>query len=76
MTTLDSTAILRRLAALTAEMADMRSALDIQFKRTAAMQAEIDLLPSARRRRRDAIRIPTPPPSPSRHNGNGNGSGG
>lgn len=33
------------------ELASLRAALDIQFRRIADMQAELDLLPYARRRR-------------------------
>ena len=74
MTSLESSAILRELAVLNAhvaglalELADVRTTLDIQFKRIAALQAEVDLLPPARRRR-DAVRSPAPVPP---DNGNG-----
>ena len=76
ITTPDSSAILKelaqlnaRLAGLTFEMAGIRSTLDTQFKRIAELQAELDLLPAARRRR-EAMRLPTSPPRPA-HNGNG-----
>jgi uncharacterized small protein (DUF1192 family) len=74
VTALESSAILRELAVLNAhvaglalELAEVRSTLDIQFKRIAALQAEVDLLPAARRRRQ-AERVPAPVPA---HNGNG-----
>jgi uncharacterized small protein (DUF1192 family) len=74
MTSLESSAILRELAVLNAhvsglalELAEVRTTLDIQFKRIAALQAEVDLLPAARRRR-DLVRAPAPVPP-----GNGNG---
>ena len=74
MTVLDSSAILRELAVLNAhvtglalELAEVRATLDIQFKRIAALQAEVDLLPAARRRRK-ARRAAAPVPA---HNGNG-----
>ena len=72
MTTSDSAAILKelaamnaRLAGLTFEVAGLRSTLDIQFKRIAALQAELDMLPTARRRR-EATRMSLPP---SAHDG-------
>jgi len=40
-----------RLDAQSLEMAALRAALDVQFKRIAQMQAELDLLPLARTRR-------------------------
>jgi hypothetical protein len=55
MTTTADPLILKALATLTTEVASLRSALDIQFKRIAAMQAEIDLLPASRRRRHLAM---------------------
>ena len=58
-----------RVAGLTFEMAGMRAVLDVQFKRIAAMQAELDLLPTARRRRKTTM---TSLPSPA-HNRSGNG---
>ena len=74
MTVLESSAILRELAVLNAhvtglalELAEVRSTLDIQFKRIAALQAEVDLLPASRRRR-DAVRPPAAVPP---NNGNG-----
>lgn len=63
-----------RLAGLTFEMAGIRSVLDIQFKRIAAMQAEIDLLPVARRRRRQEMHLATSLRPPA-HNGNGRSHG-
>ena len=74
MTAHESSAILRELAVLNAhvaglalELAEMRTTLDIQFKRIATLQAEVDLLPAARRRR-GAGRAAAPVPA---HNGNG-----
>ena len=68
--TTDSETILKQLAALTADMTVVRATLEIQFKRMAEMQAELDLLPRARHRRRDATRDSL---QPSASNGNGNG---
>ena len=45
----------------------LRAALDVQFKRIVQMQAELDVLPTARERRK-SIRLQLQPPSP---NGNG-----
>jgi hypothetical protein len=64
--TTDSETILKQLAALTADLTVVRATLEIQFKRMAAMQAELDLLPTARDRRRGAMQPPA-------RNGNGNG---
>ena len=58
-----------RVAGLTFEVAGLRAVLDVQFKRIAAMQAELDLLPAARRRRH-AMRAPMFVSPPAR-NGNG-----
>ena len=60
-----------RVAGLTFEVAGMRAVLDVQFKRIAAMQAELDLLPAARRRRKTTT---ASLPSPA-HNGNGRAHG-
>ena len=49
------------------EVAALRSALDVQFKRIAQMQAELDVLPTARERRK-STRAEVQPPS---DNGNG-----
>ena len=73
----DTTDLLEKLTArldgMTFEIAGLRSILDVQFKRIAAMQAELDLLPAARRRRH-AMRPPTlTPPPVSGRNGNGHG---
>ena len=75
MTAHESSAILRELAVLNAhvaglalELAEVRNTLDIQFKRIAELQAEVDVLPAARRRRQ-TMRAPAPVPA---HNGNGN----
>ena len=74
MTAHESSAILRELAVLNAhvaglalELAEVRNTLDIQFKRIAELQAEVDVLPAARRRRQ-TMRAPAPVPA---HNGNG-----
>ena len=76
MTEHESSAILKELAVLNAhveglalELVDVRTTLDIQFKRIAALQAEVDLLPAARRRR-EALRAPAVVALPA-HNGNG-----
>jgi hypothetical protein len=76
--TADSSAILKELAQLNArlaglnfEMEGIRTTLAIQFKRIAELQAELDLLPAARRRR-EGMRISPPPPA---HNGNGRSHG-
>ena len=45
----------------------LRAALDVQFKRIAEMQAELDVLPTARKRRQ-FLRAQLDPPS---NNGNG-----
>jgi hypothetical protein len=44
----------------------VRATLDVQFKRMAEMQAELDLLPHARRRRQTLRTLLAEPPS---HNG-------
>jgi uncharacterized small protein (DUF1192 family) len=70
-TTLDSKAILTaiheingRLDLLTLEMSNMGAFLDTQFKRIAALQAELDLLPAARERRQELRKqIPSLPSS-------------
>ena len=49
------------------EMATLRAALDIQFKRIADMQAELDVLPQARKRRELLRGLLSKPAS---HNGN------
>jgi hypothetical protein len=66
-TTLDSKAILTaiheisgRLDLLTLEMGNMSAFLDTQFKRIAALQAELDLLPAARERREGLRRLILP----------------
>lgn len=50
------------------EMAALRASLDVQLKRIAQMQAELDVLPHARKRRASLRAILDPVPS---HNGNG-----
>ena len=55
-----------QLQAQALEVANLRLALDVQFQRIAQMQAELDVLPTARERRK-AIRILLQPHS----NGNG-----
>jgi hypothetical protein len=54
-----------RLREQTLEMATIRAAIDVQFTRIAQMQAELDLLPHARRRRQ-TLRVLLAEP-PSRH---------
>ena len=56
-----------KLQAQALEVANLRAALDVQFKRIAEMQAELDVLPTARNRRK-FIRAQLDPPS---NNGNG-----
>jgi hypothetical protein len=56
-----------KLQAQALEVANLRAALDVQFKRIAQMQAELDVLPTARERRK-SIRLQLQPPS---SNGNG-----
>ena len=69
MTTLEATDILKRLRELgerldlhALEMSNLRAFLDTQFKRIADLQAELDVLPAARRRRealrREALAAP------------------
>jgi uncharacterized coiled-coil protein SlyX len=49
------------------EMTNLSTAIDVQFKRIAQIQAELDALPQARRRR---LALLAQPPS---HSGNGRG---
>jgi hypothetical protein len=56
-----------KLQAQAWELDNLRAALDVQFKRIAQMQAELDVLPSARNRRK-FLRAQLDPPS---NNGNG-----
>jgi len=60
--------VLLRLNETTLELESLRAAFDVQFKRIAAMQAELDSLPHARRRRRALLTALTPIQP-----GNGNG---
>jgi hypothetical protein len=60
--------LVSRLREQALEMASLRAALDIQFRRIADMQAELDLLPHARRRRQTLRALLAQPPS---HNGEG-----
>ena len=48
------------------QMSTLRAAIDVQFKRIAEMQAELDLLPHARRRRL-ALGLAAPGPSRNGH---------
>ena len=50
------------------EIDRLHAALDIQFTRIAQMQAELDVLPHARKRREALRALLTQPPAP---NGNG-----
>jgi hypothetical protein len=50
------------------EVASLRAILDVQFKRIAHMQAELDVLPTARERRTRIRELLQPAPS---SNGNG-----
>jgi len=56
-------------ARVEAQLAGLRAALEVQFKRIAQMQAELDVLPQARQRRNTLRELLTAAP----HNGNGNG---
>lgn len=60
--------LLTQLQAQSEEIATIHTLLDIQFKRIAQMQAELDLLPHARRRRQTMRALPAAPPA---HNGDG-----
>ena len=57
-----------RLQDQTLEIVALRAALEVQFTRIAHMQAELDVLPRARRRRQALKSFLTSLPS---HNGNG-----
>ena len=54
------------------EVATLRSALDVQFKRIAQMQAELDMLAAARSRRKPISALLHQLPA---RNNNGNGKG-
>jgi len=54
------------------EVANLRSALDVQFKRIAQMQAELDILGTARARRKTISALSHQLPA-SHNNGNGKG---
>jgi len=56
------------LQQLDAHLHDLQEVVDIQTKRIAQMQAELDLLPVARKRRQSLRALLTEQPS---HNGNG-----
>jgi hypothetical protein len=53
---------------LDARLQDLQALVDIQTKRIAQMQAELDLLPVARKRRQSLRALLTEQPA---HNGNG-----
>jgi len=59
-----------RLRDQAVEMATLRAAIDVQFKRIAAMQAELDVLPHVRSRRQTLLGLL---PKPASHNGNHRG---
>jgi hypothetical protein len=61
-----------RLQEQALEVATLRSALDVQFKRIAQMQAELDMLAAARSRRKPISAILHQLPA---RNNNGNGKG-
>jgi hypothetical protein len=67
MTTLEQ--LDARLREQSLDMANLRAALDVQFKRIAQMQAELDMLPHARKRRSLLAGLRQAPS----HNGNGRG---
>ena len=56
-----------KLQAQALEIADLKAALDVQFQRIAQMQAELDVIPTARERRK-SIHLGLQPLS---NNGNG-----
>ena len=56
------------VSALHEEMTTLRAELALQFKRIASIQAELDVLPQARKRRKTLRSFLLPPPS---HNGDG-----
>ena len=58
-----------RLREQATEMDDLRAALDVQFKRIAQMQSELDLLPQARRRRQSVLALQSH--DAAAHNGDG-----
>ena len=60
-----------QLKAQAVEIASLRAAADIQFTRIADMQAELDVLPTARERREEVRVLRRPPDSAGNHNGNG-----
>ena len=66
MTTPDP--VLQAIARLASDIAALRATQDVQFKRIAELQAEVDLLPASRSRRHLALQ---PPPPAPKHNGNG-----
>jgi hypothetical protein len=61
-----------KLQAQAVEVANLRSALDVQFKRIAQMQAELDILATARARRKTLSTLLHQLPA---RNNNGNGKG-
>jgi len=60
------------LRAQALEVDNLRAALDVQFKRIAQMQAELDVLPMARARRKTIRALLEQLPA---NNNNGNGKG-
>ena len=61
-----------RLREQALEVANLRSALDVQFRRIAQLQAELDMLPTARARRKTFRALLQQLPA-SHNNGGGNG---
>ena len=59
-----------KLQAQALEVANLRAALDVQFKRIAQMQAELDVMPTARTRRKTISALLQQLPA---NNNNGNG---
>jgi hypothetical protein len=55
-----------RLRDQAVEMATLRAAIDVQFKRIAAMQAELDVLPYVRKRRQTLLGLLPKPDIPQR----------
>ncbi len=63
--------IMSRLQEQAQEMAHLRAALDVQFKRMAYMQAELNLLPLAHQRRQTLRALLTDPPRANGHDSPG-----
>jgi hypothetical protein len=74
MPTIDALRELRSIMQAQALLIDrLQLNADIQMTRIAQLQAELDALPHARRRRHALLRNSLSQPPPAKHNGNGNG---